>query len=371
VDPVTHSLTGATLARAGLHRTTPLATLTLVLAANAPDVDAIAMTQGTYAALAFRRGITHGPVAVPLLALGVAGAVLAWDRLWRRRRDPHGEPARPLAIAALALIGTLTHAPLDWLNTYGIRFLMPFSERWFYGDAVFIIDPWLWLLLAAPLAMIAAASWQRRLWILVAVVGSLLVFLAPGVPMGARVLWVAGVAAIASLHWSWRRGGGPDPDRLGRAALVAAGAYILAMAGADAAASRLTARTAEAAGLQPHALMVAPVPANPFAGEVVVVTVDAYHTGSFRWLRSPRVVLDAPPIPMGPRTDEVLAALRLQDVRDFLRWSRFPFVRVEAVEEGTVVRFRDARYPTGMRGGLGGIDVRIGADRPPVDGAPD
>ncbi|MEX0342766.1 MAG: metal-dependent hydrolase, partial [Erythrobacter sp.] len=40
-----------------------------------------------------------------------------------------------------------THPALDWLNVYGIRLLEPFSSRWFYGDTLFIIDVWLWVLL--------------------------------------------------------------------------------------------------------------------------------------------------------------------------------------------------------------------------------
>ena len=48
----------------------------------------------------------------------------------------------------LACIGVLSHPVIDLLNVYGVRLLMPFSERWFYGDALFIIDIWVWLLFA-------------------------------------------------------------------------------------------------------------------------------------------------------------------------------------------------------------------------------
>ena len=34
---------------------------------------------------------------------------------------------------------------MDVLNSYGVRLLMPFSGRWFYGDALYIVDPWLYL----------------------------------------------------------------------------------------------------------------------------------------------------------------------------------------------------------------------------------
>jgi inner membrane protein len=37
------------------------------------------------------------------------------------------------------------------LNVYGIRLLEPFSSQWFYGDTLFIIDPWLWALLIASI----------------------------------------------------------------------------------------------------------------------------------------------------------------------------------------------------------------------------
>src|SRR5690606_26968846 len=84
MDNLTHSLAGASLAAAGLRRTTPLATSTLVVAANAPDVDAfIYLFRDEYYALAFRRGYTHGPVAIALLPFVVAGVMLAWDRFVR------------------------------------------------------------------------------------------------------------------------------------------------------------------------------------------------------------------------------------------------------------------------------------------------
>jgi inner membrane protein len=375
VDPVTHSLTGAALSRAGLHRTTPLATATLVLAANAPDVDILAMVQGPYASLALRRGLTHGPLLVPLLALAVAGAILLYDRWWRRRRRPAAEPARPVAILGLALLGALTHSPLDWMNTYGIRFLMPFSERWFYGDSLFIIDPWLWLMLAAPVAMCAATSAQRRFWIVFTVAGTLMVFFGPGVPIVARAVWIAGVVAVGLLYALRLRGGGVRPEPFARGALAAAMLYIGAMVASDLLASRATGEAARHAGLDVHDVMVAPTPANPFAAEIVVTTATAYHLGTFQWLRRPRIIMDDDPIPFGPRTDAVLMALRLQDVRDYLYWSRFPFVRIAEDEEGQLIEFRDARYPEGMRGGLGGITVRIApevtASESPVPPPPD
>src|SRR4026208_2311305 len=150
MDPITHTMTGAVMARAGLDRAgkLPLAAPTLMLAANAPDIDIFVMFLGSYAGLAFRRGWTHGPVAMAVLPILLTGLMLAWDRLVRRRGD-RGASRAPVAVGPMlliAFIGVWSHPALDWLNTYGIRLLMPFRGDWFYGDAVFIIDPWLWLL---------------------------------------------------------------------------------------------------------------------------------------------------------------------------------------------------------------------------------
>ena len=61
--------------------------------------------------------------------------------------SPGAAPAKAGPLFLLALVGTLSHPFLDWLNTYGVRLLMPFSARWFYGDALFIVDPFLWMVL--------------------------------------------------------------------------------------------------------------------------------------------------------------------------------------------------------------------------------
>src|SRR5690606_37889478 len=132
---------------------TPLATAALVLGANAADVDIVAALFGGDAALHYRRGWTHGVLALAVLPVVQTGALLAFDRAVRRRRRPDAPPARVRPLFALSLLAVLTHPVLDWLNTYGVRLLMPFDGTWFYGDALFIVDPWLWLLAAASVVL--------------------------------------------------------------------------------------------------------------------------------------------------------------------------------------------------------------------------
>ena len=148
MDNLTHSLAGALIGQAGLKRKTGLAMPALIIGANLPDIDAacFAWVEGVEH-LAFRRGITHGPPALLLLPLILAGILWWWDD-WQARRGKRPKTRLPVRIGwlyVLAFIGCLSHPALDWMNTYGIRLLEPFSSRWFHGDVLFIIDAWLWL----------------------------------------------------------------------------------------------------------------------------------------------------------------------------------------------------------------------------------
>lgn len=160
MDNLTHSLIGAVLGQCGLKKKTGLAMPALIIGANLPDVDVscFAWTTGLEH-LAFRRGITHGPPAMLLLPLVLAGALYGWDR-WQARQGKRPEGRLPVSfkwLYLLSLLGCLTHPAMDWMNNYGIRLLAPFSQQWFYGDVLFIIDVWL-------LALLIGSVWLSRRW---------------------------------------------------------------------------------------------------------------------------------------------------------------------------------------------------------------
>jgi inner membrane protein len=145
MDNLTHSLVGALIGQMGLKRKTGLAMPTLIIAANIPDIDAVAVLLGGHQHLAIRRGITHGPIAMLVLPLLLWGIMLWFDR-WQTRRGKRPDKRLPIHkgwLLALAYIGCLSHPLFDWFNSYGIRLLEPFSSRWFHGDMLFIIDIWL------------------------------------------------------------------------------------------------------------------------------------------------------------------------------------------------------------------------------------
>ncbi|MEP2736246.1 MAG: metal-dependent hydrolase [Erythrobacter sp.] len=150
MDNLTHSLVGALLGQAGLKKKTGLAMPALIIGANLPDVDAACFFWlDGQEHLGFRRGITHGPPALILLPLILAGLLWGWDR-WQTKRGKRPEKRLPVSfkwLYILSFVGCLTHPALDWLNVYGIRLLEPFSSQWFYGDTLFIIDVWLWALM--------------------------------------------------------------------------------------------------------------------------------------------------------------------------------------------------------------------------------
>lgn len=150
MDNLTHSLVGALIGQAGVKRRTGLAMPALIVGANLPDVDAACfLWLDGVQHLAFRRGITHGPIAWVVLPLVLAGLLYAFDR-WQGKRGTRPEGRLPVRFGwlyGLSFLACLTHPALDWLNSYGIRLLEPFSSRWFYGDVLFIIDVWLWALL--------------------------------------------------------------------------------------------------------------------------------------------------------------------------------------------------------------------------------
>lgn len=346
MDPVAHTFTGMALAAAGLRRATPLAAAALIAAANAPDVDVFSGAFGEFAPMAFRRGWTHGVLALALWPFVLTGLLLLWDRRVRRRRDPAAMPARAGPLLAVSAIGVVTHPALDWLNNYGLRWLMPFDGRWFYGDAVFIIDPWLWLVLGGGALLTYSQSRAAQVrWAVFFASASVLIFANTAlVPLLSVALWLVGLAALGAARWRLRAAEPAVLERTALAALTLAAVYIITLVAASAAA-RSDVRTAAAArGIEAEEISFAPAPADPFRGDVVVMTRDDYYTGRFDWLATPHLVLDEQRVarPRGPLFE---AAARDRDARHYLMWTRFPAIEVEAAPDGgSIVRFFDMRY---------------------------
>lgn len=299
MDNVSHTLVGAAIGEAGLKRYTGLAMVTLMVAANLPDLDVLSIPFGN--SITFRRGWTHGPLAILILPAALTALVVGFDRWQARRgtRPPKRGEVRPRAIFLLSLAGFLTHPALDWLNNYGIRLLMPFSHEWYYGDAVFIVDPWLWIALGTGVWMA-----RRR-------------------------------ARRETLH---RR-------RPAVVAIVVSTIYIALMIAGSRVAVRAAVSEASANGLAEVDRVVAgPVALNPLRRDLIYDVGSAYYLGTLRWAPDLRIVVERDPMPKNAAHPAVMRAAETEPIRDYLYWSRFPLFEVREDAGGFHVRATDARY---------------------------
>ncbi|MGH9640999.1 MAG: metal-dependent hydrolase [Terriglobales bacterium] len=147
MEPVTHFLFGANMGRAGLNRKTALATATLTLAAEAADLDVFSRFGGSAFALNHHRGFTHSFLGVPIVAAVVVAFMYGIWRLRKRKTRNPNLPPRWGVLYGYACLAGLSHILLDYTNSYGVRPFWPFAERWISWDIVYIVDPWILLVL--------------------------------------------------------------------------------------------------------------------------------------------------------------------------------------------------------------------------------
>ena len=364
MDNLTHTLVGLTAAKAGLERLSPGAATVCVLAANAPDVDvAILLFGDRWTYLHHHRGITHAIVGVVFLALLLPLVMHGLDRLWARlRKQPAKTKLRGLLLASA--IVTATHPLLDWTNNYGIRFFLPWSSKWSYGDLVFIVDPYLWLILGGASFLLSAKT------------------------KGAKVIWGALAAALTALViGSPRAGGLPNPwlftvgwvvaivglivlfivgaaRRWGNNVAFAAIALVLvywtvlgfahsrALADGHAQAARIVEPNGEAV----QRLAAMPTLANPLRWDCVFETDRANYRFSVGLIDKgnspPRVIRYEKPT--GPLAEVMDKISEERPAQIFLGFARFPVARLADPHctTQTLVQLADLRYtePGSSRG---------------------
>lgn len=296
MDNLTHTLTGILLSRAGLDRYYRKPALLLALAANAPDIDIVAASQGSLAYFHYHRWITHSVLFLPVMAGLTTLLVCALRRSW----------AGVLHSWLLASIGVASHLVLDWTNAYGVRLLAPWSDHWYRGDLASVIDPWIW---AALLLGVLAPMLGRMV----------------SAEMGAR----------------------PGSGRV--AAMLALG-FLTAYDGGR---SLLHARALETLNSRlyddapPARLAAFPEAANPFAWGAVVETISSYKLYDLNLLDNfdpgdAQVVYKPEPSPA------IQAARATRTFRVFLPFCEFPLWTVlpagDAARPETEISVREARF---------------------------
>src|SRR5205823_13809778 len=160
MDNLAHSLVGLTSAKAGLDRLSPYATTVCVISANAADADFVSLLGDRWTLLQFHRGITHSVVGTIAIGILIPALAYAIERIVSSIRK-HALRIRFRGLLLASMIAAATHPVMDWTNNYGVRPLLPWSGRWFYGDLVFIIDPYIWLMLGALASLMTShSSWK-------------------------------------------------------------------------------------------------------------------------------------------------------------------------------------------------------------------
>ena len=365
MEPVTHLMTGACLARLGFNRKAAYATLAMTLAAEAPDLDTLWSIDGPVATFQHHRGITHTLLGLPLDGLIVLGIVWTVHR-WRVRRaaakavaiptDPAADRPimRPLTAAPVrwgllygfALIASLSHILLDWTNNYGVRPFFPFNPRWYAGSFVFIFEPVMFcvllLALLAPLlfGLIGSEVGARR-------------------PVFRGRGWaIFALAAIAGL-WGWRWFEHEDAVQLASTANYGPENST----GAPAAPAEVLRVTAS------------PYPGNPYRWHTVVETPEFYQMATVDTLRE--TVATNPEqdlFYMPAETAATQAAKRSWLGHVYLDWSSWPLVTdmgpetlddpASGAQAATAVRFVDLRF-------LYDSALIEGRNHPPLSGTVD
>jgi inner membrane protein len=352
MDNLTHTLLGLSIAKAGLERATPLATTTLIISSNLPDIDVLGRLEGgTLGYLEYHRGFTHGFVGLAVLAAALTLVLMFIDRRFRLRRDLFGRPLKPVRVFLLAYLGGAGHSFMDFTNSYGIRPLLPFSDRWFYGDIAFVVDPWIWLILGSALVWLTTTDAARiAVWVLVGIILSLIVGLAlrhpydwqpAPLPATARVIWFAGLALVITVALFRRRRRGA---RLARYSLLVLGLYYCGMWMAHQSALSSAQGSMNSDGVT--AFAVWPTPANPLLWQATAKSNEHVYS------RSVRLSGDQEEWREMPSLDPKLAdALRQSsDARKFLDFMRFGTASVEQRADGvTIVSIRDLRFDLRMR----------------------
>jgi len=382
MDNLSHTLFGLVLSKAGLEEASPLTTTALVISSNLPDVDALlGLRGGSLNYIKYHRGITHSFVGIVALAAILTIALVYVDRRMRLRRDPFFRPARPGRLFWASILGGLGHLLLDYTNNYGIRPLMPFNGRWFYGDLIFVADPWIWLILGAAAVWATTALKIRSssrtgtmlVWLAVAAGASAVLLFAPIlsdrvldvgawvkqqshvqilIPTGIRVAWFCGLGIIAlGSMFGWGRG---RPQRLAKASLVLLGIYYGGMWMARQQAIQ------DAVSIKPTpqaSLAVWPRPANPAVWKSVAAADDHVYTqniGLLSLLDDPgfsKTQWDEQPR-LEPRFE---AALRTTSAGNlFLGFARFPIANVIENSDGYFVSLRDSRFNLQLHATLDG-----------------
>jgi inner membrane protein len=341
MENLTHSLLGATLAEAVLpigatDRQRAMFYGFGIAAANLPDADLLytSITPAPLGYLLHHRGYTHtlgGLVALALLIAIVAA-------LPGIRRTLAGIGGRFWTLVAAALA---SHVIADAWNSYGVHPFYPFGARWYYGDAVYIAEPWLWTLLGVSVGLNARRD-RVRLGL------SALLIAVPVAAAALHVIQFSIVAALgiaAALFVAVLRQRAPMARAW--ASLAAATVFVALSFGARGVArAEVLRRLDPSPDRRPIDIVMNPRPGNPLCWSALTLEDSA---GSIVMRRGaltivPGRLFSACEAPLAPDGTQSIAALRTAVAQDCWVAAWLQFGRVPILSNGWIT---DARFGEG------------------------
>ena len=351
-----------------------------MIGGNLPDIDLLwsySTTPGdNLAYILEHRGYTHTLLGCAALALLLYVAAVLLLR-WRKHRP--GLPEH-LLLAGFAMLSVLLHLAMDALNSYGVHPFWPFNNKWYYGDAVFIVEPLYWLA-AAPL-LFSIRTWSAR-WVLalVLLIGNVAILLVHRF----EPVWFAVPLVTALLLWA----GWQLAER--NAAITTVGVMIALTLGFLGFSTVASARLQQLVQQQYpgyHTLeqVMTPSPAQPLCWDVVVLqrredelaarSGQVSLTGSFDAVVCPQLTMNRANAAGLPEAGDTATTLRWDDqdsmsIARFNEWvaadcqarAALQFIRAPMLTtRGDATVLSDLRFSRGGAGGLGSVLLAPRAD---------
>ena len=295
MDPITHGLSGVVLSRTGFYqRFGRPATIIFIVAALIPDIDHLTLRlAGPLAYLKYHRGFTHSIIGSFVIAAIMAGIVCSIE-LFR-------EKLGYLTTFGIFLLGIYIHIFLDLITSYGTLVFFPFTDKRYSLDLVFIIDFYFTALMLIPLVIIRF----KREWAKVIALSS-----------------VAGIIIYLGIAYKGRN---------------------IAIESTKAEAQKL--------GITSKRIEAIPLPFSPFRWSVYIEDDKRFYQVDVDALKSisPFNSFEKKHLPeglnQGPEGNNIIEKVeKLEIVKTYLWFARFPVVTIKEEGEGFLVEYFDLRF---------------------------
>jgi len=360
MDPITHALSGAVVARAivpgdSCSPVSRTAGWALILGSIFPDIDIVAnpFDPDHFATIRIHRSVTHSLVCLPVWAV-LFGLLAAWFFRWRGIPSP-----RRTLLSVWFGVGIGLHILFDCITSFGTMVWSPISWTRIQWDWTFIID----LSLTGVLLFFLLLSWvaeptqhaARRAVGMLALMSALVGLYALGsytlaMPVSARAVAAVLVLAALPLITTLIRPRVPlDARNWCRIGMLATAAYLGMNAWAHARALEQLREYAAAEHLDVTEAVAVPLPPNLNLWHGFARTTQDVHEWAFS-LADPGAAPPAGsviPIASGDACPAVLWTI--PQVRAWMHFSRIPIVVCGHAAGSDSAEFTDLRFARPFR----------------------